>query len=248
MSMVFHRAPPFQHERHVRFDVGPLQYDVGEPRCERLAVGNEDGGAVGAALVAHPAAGEEAAVHDGVELGRAALRHAGHIGDDVLLHREHDAARIDAHDVVRDLLQVAGDVAGHEDAAALVAHVQAQRVERLLAGHRVEAGRGLVEHEQVGVVGQRACQRQLHAHAARQVLHRLVLGQLERVGERAERAGVPVLVALGHELAHRVHRELLGERARVEHHADALLELGEALFRRAETSRRRARWSRRRGG
>ena len=55
-----------------------------------------------------------------------------------------------------------------------------------------------------------------------------VLGQLERMSERAERTRVPVLVALSHEAAHRGHRKLLGERARIEHHADALFELGEA--------------------
>ena len=46
-----------------------------------------------------------------------------------------------------------------------------------------------------------ANERELHAHAAREVLHRLVEGQLERLGERVERRGVPGPVTLGHELS-----------------------------------------------
>ena len=171
------------------------------------------------------------------------MRDAGQIGDRVLLDGEHDAAGVDAHDVVGDLLEVARDVAGHEDAVALIPHVAAQDVERFLAGERVEPGGGLVEDQQVGVVCQRASQRQLHAHAAGEVLHRLALRQLELCQALLEVGRAPGVVAVRHELAHRGDGHLLGERAGVEHHARALLGCRHVRRRFG----RAARWSRHRG-
>ena len=110
---------------------------------------------------------------------------------------------------------------GHEDAAIALGHEVAQKVEHLVASDGVEPGCGLVQHEQLRVVREREGQRQLHAHAARQLAYLLFRGQVEAIAQRGELDGVPFAVSCPPDSAHIAHAAGVGEGAGVQHDADA---------------------------
>ena len=101
----------------------------------------------------------------------------------------HDLRLVHDDEAVAQLLGLV-HVVGRQDErhAALLEPVEAvpQQVPRL----RVEAGRRLVEEQQVGLVDEAAGDRQAALHAARHVLD-LVAGPLGQLGEVEQLVGAP---------------------------------------------------------
>ena len=117
----------------------------------------------------------------------------GDLAGRVLLDQRARAALGDDLGLVHDdepVAQLLGlvHVVGRQDErhAALLEPVQA--VPQQVAGLRVEAGRRLVEEQHVGLVDQRAGDRQAPLHAARQRLD-LVVGALGQLGELEQLVG-----------------------------------------------------------
>ena len=96
---------------------------------------------------------------DGAQVGGGAAHPAVAVQNVVLGLREDDLPLVDVGDVVRRLLQVAGDVAGDEDGVVLVADEAQKFIQNLVPHHRVQSGGGLVQDQQPGLVGQGGGQR-----------------------------------------------------------------------------------------
>ena len=80
-----------------------------------------------------------------------------------------DLAVIDDRDARAQLLELGQDVAADDDRLAEGAQL-AEQLPQLDAGARVEAGRGLVEQQHLGVVDERVGEAEPLLHAARQAL------------------------------------------------------------------------------
>ena len=128
-------------------------------------------------------------------------------------------------DVVGDLLQVPGDVAGQEDGVLLVGDEGEQLLQNVVPDHRVQSGGGLVQNEQPGPVGQGGGQGQLHLHAPGQLLHRLFPRQLEFVQIVPEQPIVPGGKHGGEDGGDVFETEAVVEKAVVQHHAHLRLGL-----------------------
>ena len=133
-------------------------------------------------------------------------------------------------DVVAQLLQIAEDVGGDQDGVALIPGELIEELQHLVPDDGVQAGGGLVQHQQLRMMAQGRGDGQLHLHAPGEILELLFLRQVEP-GEIAgvERA-VPPAVGPGEDLPHLEGVEALGEVGLVQHHADVLLH-GEELRR-----------------
>ena len=119
------------------------------------------------------------------------MRDTSDIADVLCGLREHLPAVVDARDPVGNLLEIAGDVSGYEDAALAVSDEVAQDVQHLLTGKGIEARSRLVEDEQLRIVGKGKRHLQLHAHAARELLYSLLQRDFELAQEVGELPVVP---------------------------------------------------------
>ena len=197
---------------------------------ERVAVGDERRVAE-VALEHVQGAGCIAAIGKQLlELGRTQMGDA-HLGDLVGRAVHEHRPVVDEHDGVGEVLEVARDMARDEDRTPVALHPLAQHVEHLLAHDGVEAGGGLVQDEQVRAACEHACELDLHAHAARELLDGLV-ERVERelgahlVETATFEAGVGELVGARH-LPRRHELWECGDRAHVAH---ARLERDELLL------------------
>ena len=84
---------------------------------------------------------------------------------------------MDEHDVVRNLLQIAGDVGGHQNGVVLLLNKVQQHIQNVVPDHRVQAAGGFVQDQRLGVVGEGDGDRQLHLHPLGELLEGLVRGQ-----------------------------------------------------------------------
>ena len=98
---------------------------------------------------------------------------------------------MDIGDLVGNALQVGGDVAGHEDAVALILDELQEQIQHLPPDNRVQAAGGLVHHQELGAVGQGGGQAHLHPHAPAEILHRLALLQVEPAAVAVKQGAVP---------------------------------------------------------
>ena len=101
---------------------------------------------------------------------------------------------VDHHDVVADPLDVVEQVGGEQDRDAEGGQA-ADEVEHLLPAHRVEAGGGLVEQDQLGVGHQGLGQLGALAHAGREAADRPEPGLVE--ADQVEHVGGPLAGGLG---------------------------------------------------
>ena len=152
-------------------------------------------------------------------------------------HELVDRAHLEDPAVVHDREPVAQDlglfhVVGRQQHRAPVGLEPADEVPQRPPGRRVEAGRRLVEEDELRVVDERQRDRQALALAARQVLAAGVapLAELERVDELVRRPGV--LVEAAEEVDELGDGQLRVERRRLEADPDPRLERVGAAWRR----------------
>ena len=147
----------------------------------------------------------------------------------VLFLKEQQLALVEKGDIVAYLFQVADDMGREDHGVVFLAGEVQQNIQDFLPHHRVQAAGGLVQQQELGPVGQRHGQGQLHLHAPGEVLEALLPGQ----GEPVHIAGVGVLipagVGLGHHLAHLPGVEDLREVGLVQHHADVVFQFPEGV-------------------
>ena len=85
-------------------------------------------------------------------------------------------------------------------------------------------------------MAERTSQHEFHAHTARKLLHALAAVKAETLEVTAEQGRVPRAIGSGHDASHVTHAQLAGKRHAIEHHADALLDLGSFLGGSARTA------------
>ena len=134
---------------------------------------------------------------------------------------------MDVGDVVRRLLQVAGDVAGDEDGVVLVADEAQKFVQNLVPHHRVQAAGGLVQDEEPGAVGEGGGDGELHLHAPGELLDELLLRELEFFQVVRIEVVVPCGIDGAQDALQILGTQGVVEEALVQHHAH--LQLGGAL-------------------
>ena len=129
---------------------------------------------------------------------------------------------MDKRDIVRDLVEVARDVAGQQHGVRFVLHEIVQQVEHLVPHDRVKSARRLVQNQQLRAVRERRRDGQLHFHAARIILDGLAAVDAEAVETGRELRPVPRAVGSAEQRVHLrgVHRAQ--KAAVLQHHADAL--------------------------
>ena len=166
-----------------------------------------------------------------LKIDRTATGHAHHVANIILGAAEHHPSLVDAEHLIGDLVEVARDMTAHEDRVdrfavrAFNRHKVAQQIEHLIARHRVQARRRLIQNEQARLMRQCARQAQLHTHTARKVLDRLGAVELEAPEHTLEHIRVPGAIRARHEAAHLANRKMRGQRHRVEYHAHLLAHL-----------------------
>ena len=136
-------------------------------------------------------------VAEAVRLGRPGPHHhAGDVGGDLLEGALHlQLAERDDDGIVDGLGHLGQEVRGHQDGAALsgeIAHEVAQPGDAL----RVQAVRGLVEDEDVGVADERGGELEALAHTHRERAD-LALGVAAQADEIEDLVGTPVVVSTG---------------------------------------------------
>ena len=136
-------------------------------------------------------AGAFDASHQLDSLRPGAVGNAGAVGNVLARHIEHDRAVIDADNTVGGTFKIGCNVAREQYAVLSVGNKGEQLVEQFLACHGIEACRGFVQDEQLGLVAERTRELQLHAHAAGEVFD-LCLGiQAKSIDDAGERVVVP---------------------------------------------------------
>ena len=133
---------------------------------------------------AHP--GQQLGFQGG-ELGGGAAHLAVLLQNIVFGGGQDDLPPVEVGDVVGDLLQVPGDVAGQEDGVLLVGDEGEQLLQNAVPDHWVQSGGGLVQNEQPGPVGQGGGQGQLHLHSPGKLLQIAVGWQLQPLEQAVER-------------------------------------------------------------
>lgn len=86
----------------------------------------------------------------GAEALGSAAQHAPSVAQLVLGLFKHDPPLIQKDDVIRHLLQVAGDVRGDQHGVLLVLHEVPQQVQNIVSHHRVQPAGSVVQHQQPG--------------------------------------------------------------------------------------------------
>ena len=155
------------------------------------------------------------------------LRRAGKDGvflqKAVLLIAEKELPLVQKGDVVTELLQIREDVGGDEDGVVLLPGELVEQFQHLVPDDGVQAGGGLIQHQQLGIVGQGGGDGQLHFHAPGEVLELFVPGEGEAVQIAVIAALVPAAIGLGKDLSHLDGVERLGEVGLIQHHPHVLL-------------------------
>ena len=109
----------------------------------------------------------------------------------LLLSADGDTARLDVGDRVGTGIEVGRDVRGEEDRHALLLAERQERVQQLVARDGVEAGRRLVENQQLRLVRHRNSQLVFDLHALGQLAHALALVQRKLPDEPRVAFAVP---------------------------------------------------------
>ncbi len=122
--------------------------------------------------------------------------HAGAVEQRFGRALDDEAAGIDHHDVIADLLHVVEQVGGHQHGDAERAE-PGDEVEHLLAAERVEAGGGLVEQHELRIADERLGQLGPLAHAGGEPADRAEAGLVET--DQVEHVGRPLAGRLGRE-------------------------------------------------
>ena len=125
--------------------------------------------------------------------------------------------------IVAELLQIADDVGGDEHGVVLLPGKVREELHHLVPHHGVQAGGGLIQHQELGVVAQGHSDGELHLHAPGELLEGLVLRQGELFQIALKGRLVPAAEDAGHDPAHLLCREAFGEGRFVQHHTDLLL-------------------------
>ena len=112
-------------------------------------------------------------------------------GQRLLLSADGDTARLDVGDRVGTGIEVGRDVRGEEDRHALLLAERQERVQQLVARDGVEAGRRLVENQQLRLVRHRNSQLVFDLHALGQLAHALALVQRKLPDEPRVAFAVP---------------------------------------------------------
>ena len=147
----------------------------------------------------------------------------------VLFLKEQQLALVEKGDIVAYLFQVADDMGREDHGVLFLAGEVQQNIQDFLPHHRVQAAGGLVQQQELGPVGQRHGQGQLHLHAAGEIL----VGFVQRNGEAREIPGkrlrLPAFVGQGHKLSHFPGGQRLRQTGFVQDDADVLLHAQEVL-------------------
>ncbi len=107
---------------------------------------------------------------------------------------DDDATAIHDRDVIRDLLDVGELVRREQNRAAVVAGLLHENPENLFRRGGIEARHRFVQDQELGTGRQRKQQRELRAHAARQLLDGRIGPQLELREIRAREVGPPARI------------------------------------------------------
>ena len=97
----------------------------------------------------------------------------------VLFLTQHQLSLMQEGDVVADLLLIADNVGGQQDGAILLPGVLVEDVQDLVPHHGIKTAGGLVQDQQLCLMGQCHGGGKLHLHAAGVVLVGFVPGQAE---------------------------------------------------------------------
>ncbi len=111
-----------------------------------------------------------------------------------------DLAGLHHRDVIRESLEVNELVRGNEDGALIAPHELQQLREELLARKRIEAGRRLIEDQQLRIARQRQQRGKLHARAERQRVDALASMNVEVQLQALAPLRVPVRIKAAHEV------------------------------------------------
>lgn len=129
----------------------------------------------------------------GAEALGSAAQHAPSVAQLVLGLFKHDPPLIQKDDVIRHLLQVAGDVRGDQHGVLLVLHEVPQQVQNIVSHHRVQPAGRFVQHQQPGPVRKRRDDGQLRARA----LGHLAQFLIRRHPQPLQQRGIPRFVPGG---------------------------------------------------
>ncbi|CAN4028396.1 2-hydroxy-6-oxo-6-phenylhexa-2,4-dienoate hydrolase, partial [Dysosmobacter welbionis] len=120
----------------------------------------------------------------------------------ILLVAEQQPPLVEEGDIVAQLFQVAQNVGGDQDGVVLLPGELVEDLQHLVPDDGVQAGSGLVQHQQPGAVAQGHGDGQLHLHATGEVLEGLFLRQAEAGEVILVLLSVPTAVGLGHDASH----------------------------------------------
>ena len=130
---------------------------------------------------------------------------------------------MDEHDIVRNLLQVAGDVGGHQNGVVLLLNKVQQHIQNVVPDHRVQTAGGFVQDQQLGVVGEGDGDRQLCLHPLGKLLDSLLRGQGKLVQQAEVGRFIPGAVDAFHNPVELPRGENFGIIAAVKDYADLFL-------------------------
>ena len=136
-------------------------------------------------------AGAFDASHQLGSLRLGAVGNAGAVGNVLARQVERNRAVIDADNTVGGTFKIGCNVAREQYAALPVGDKGEQLIEQLLTRHGVEACRGFVQDEQLGLVAERTRELQLHTHAAGEVFDLCLGVEAKSIDEAGERVMVP---------------------------------------------------------
>ena len=103
--------------------------------------------------------------------------------------------------------------------------------QHLIPDHRVQAGSGFVQNQQLGVMAQGGGQAQFHLHSFGKIGKGLFLRQLEPVQQRMIPAGIPAGVGVMQHPVQLGGGDAVGKSHFVQHHSQILLQGRAALGR-----------------
>ena len=130
---------------------------------------------------------------------------------------------MDEHDVVRNLLQIAGDVEGHQNGVILLLNKVQQHIQYVVPDHRVQAAGGFVQDQQLGVVGKSDGDCQLHLHPLGKLLDSLLRRQRKLLQQAEVGRFVPGAVDVLHDPVELLRGKDLRVVAAVKDYADLFL-------------------------
>ena len=106
---------------------------------------------------------------------------------------------MDKSDVITQLFQIACDVGGEEDGMLFIPGVFPENIEDLVPSDGIQSAGGLIQDEQLCLVGQRHSNGQFHLHAAGEFPKGFVLRQGKAADVREVRLFVPAAIGITHD-------------------------------------------------